>query len=54
MLSSTFIKTFNIMSSSGVRPIAYIAIARGCPCVVPSLDDISLPPMINNTAGIWW
>ena len=32
--------------------IAYIGIAKGSPCVVPSSEEISLPPVTNNLEGI--
>ena len=36
---------------NGETTSAYIAIARGSPCVVPSVDSISPSPMINNLTG---
>ena len=37
--------------SKGVFDIEYIAIVNGCPCVVPSLNNIYFPPTINKEAG---
>ena len=40
------------ISNRGVIPMAYIAIANGSPCVVPSRDKSSFPPIMNSLAGI--
>ena len=46
--SGSFSQSFLI---SGVTARAYIAIARGFPWVVPSLDSISPPPITYNFTG---
>ena len=37
--------------SSGIKPSAYIPIAIGSLWVVPSFDEISFPPVMNNLEG---
>ena len=40
-----------IKLSSDITPCAYIPIAIGSPWVVPSFDEISFPPVMNNLEG---
>ena len=37
---------------SGIMARAYIALASASPCLIPYVDEISAPPLINNRIGL--